>query len=350
LDAPAEVRPISGYLDHKESRELKKEWLRTRNNNRGSGRADFGNAVDPDFLPDYWADNGISPSGPATWVYGETSTGSIEFVLKADRANDSGVIFGDSARQGAKRPIGMTSTNADDLLTAILYPETTVSAGHVSRNRTENRQHVMSLLNGSLTGDWSGVLDPNAHQKAARNGVSPAQATSVSSRYAEALVPGGFDFEDIEHVSMPVGTFNVPEDLAPGDMGRNHQELLEALAPFNLSDVELDQLFSDYGSSKTHHYALYMRNYLGMLEKKRELRKLGLETVFPNHDAIDYFNPETWLSLPTTAWGGTPPSPNSNVYELLQHLIRVDIIKKSQSLVDDVRRPIPVYDPTVSVV
>jgi hypothetical protein len=350
LDAAAEVRPISGYLDHKESRELKKEWLRTRNNNRGSGRADFGNAVDPDFLPDYWADNGISPSGPATWVYGETSTGSIEFVLKADRANDSGVIFGDSARQGAKRPIGMTSTNADDLLTAILYPETTVSAGHVSRNRTENRQHVMSLLNGSLTGDWSGVLDPDAHQKAARNGVSPAQATSVSSRYAEALVPGGFDFEDIEHVSMPVGTFNVPEDLAPGDMGRNHQELLEALAPFNLSDVELDQLFSDYGSSKTHHYALYMRNYLGMLEKKRELRKLGLETVFPNHDSIDYFNPQTWLSLPPTAWGGTPPSPNSNVYELLQHLIRVDIIKKRQSLVDDVRRPIPVYDPTVSVV
>jgi hypothetical protein len=35
---------------------------------------------------------------------------------------------------------------------------------------------------------------------------------------------------------------------------------------------------------------------------------------------------------------------------LLQHLIRVDIIKKRQSLVDDVRRPIPVYDPTVSVV
>jgi hypothetical protein len=93
-----------------------------------------------------------------------------------------------------------------------------------------------------------------------------------------------------------------------------------------------------------------MRNYLGMLEKKRELRKLGLETVFPNHDSIDYFNPQTWLSLPPTAWGGTPPSPNSNVYELLQHLIRVDIIKKRQSLVDDVRRPIPVYDPTVSVV
>jgi hypothetical protein len=93
-----------------------------------------------------------------------------------------------------------------------------------------------------------------------------------------------------------------------------------------------------------------MRNYLGMLEKKRELRKLGLETVFPNHDAIDYFDPATWLSLPPTAWGGTQPSPNSNVYELLQHLIRADIIRRRQTLVDTIRRPAPVYDPAVSVV
>jgi hypothetical protein len=269
--------------------------------------------------------------------------------LKADRANDSSVIFGDSALQGAKRPTGMTSTNADDLLAAILYPETTVSANHVERNRTENEAHVMSLLNGSLTGDWSGVLDPGTHQRAAQEGVSSAQAAGMSHRYAEALVPGGFDFEDVEHVSMPVGTFDVPDELAPGDLGRNNREVLDALAPLNLSDEELDRLFSDYGSSG-HHYATYMRNYLGMLEKKRELRKLGLETVFPNHDAINYFDPETWLSLPPTAWGGTQPSPNSNVYELLQHLVRADIIRRRQSLVDTIRRPTPVYDPTVSVV
>ncbi len=346
LDAPASVRPVSGALNHKEYRKLKTAWLQARK----SGRPDFGNAVDPDFLPDYWSDNGISPSGPATWVYGGGQTGgAIEFVLKADRANDSGVVFGDSALQGAKRPTSMTSTSADDLLAAILYPETTVSSNHVGRNRKENQAHVMSLLNGSLTGDWSGVLDPDTHRRAAQQGVSPAQAAGVSHRYAEALVPGGFDFEDVEHVSMPVGTFNVPEDLAPGDMGRNNQEVLDALEPFNLSDEELDRLFSDYGSSG-HLYATYMRNYLGMLEKKRELRKLGLETVFPNHDAIDYFDPETWLSLAPTAWGKTPPNSNSNVYELLQHLVRADIIKRRQTLVNDIRRPTPVYDPTVSVV
>ena len=343
LDAPADLRPISGSLDHKEYRKLKAAWI----NARRSDRPQFRN-TDPDFLPDYWGE--IAPSGPATWVYGGGQTGgSIEFVLKADRANDSAVVFGDSALQGAKRPTGMTSTDADDLLAAILYPETTVSANHVGRNRTENRQHVMSLLNGSLTGDWSGVLDPGTHQRAAQQGVSSTQAASVSNRYAEALVPGGFDFEDVEHVSMPVGTFNVPDELAPGDLGRNNQELLDALASFNLSDTELDQLLSDYGSSG-HHYATYMRNYLGMLEKKRELRKLGLETVFPNHDAIDYFDPATWLSLPPTAWGGTQPSPNSNVYELLQHLIRADIIRRRQTLVDTIRRPAPVYDPAVSVV
>ena len=346
LDAPASVRPVSGALNHKEYRKLKTAWLQARK----SGRPDFGNTVDPDFLPDYWSDNGISPSGPATWVYGGGQTGgAIEFVLKADRANDSGVVFGDSALQGAKRPTSMTSTSADDLLAAILYPETTVSSNHVGRNRKENQAHVMSLLNGSLTGDWSGVLDPDTHRRAAQQGVSPAQAAGVSHRYAEALVPGGFDFEDVEHVSMPVGTFNAPEDLAPGDMGRNNQEVLDALEPFNLSDEESDRLFSDYGSSG-HLYATYMRNYLGMLEKKRELRKLGLETVFPNHDAIDYFDPETWLSLAPTAWGKTPPNSNSNVYELLQHLVRADIIKRRQTLVNDIRRPTPVYDPTVSVV
>ena len=344
LDAPADVRPVSGSLDHKEYRKLKAAWIKA---NKDKNRPNFRN-TDPDFLPDYWGE--IAPSGPATWVYGGgLDGGGIEFVLKADRANDSSVVFGDSALQGAKRPTGMTSTNADDLLAAILYPETTVSANHVGRNRKENRAHVMSLLNGSLTGDWSGVLDPDAHQRAVQQGVSPAQAAGASQRYAEALVPGGFDFEDVEHVSMPVGTFNVPDELAPGDLGRNNQELLDALASFNLSDTELDQLLSDYGSSG-HHYATYMRNYLGMLEKKRELRKLGLETVFPNHDAIDYFDPATWLSLPPTAWGGTQPSPNSNVYELLQHLIRADIIRRRQTLVDTIRRPAPVYDPVVSVV
>lgn len=349
MDAAAEVRPVSGYLDHKEGRELKKEWLRTRK----SHRPDFGNAVDPDFLPAYWADNGISPSGPAQQVYGLADNGSIEFVLKADRANDSAVMFGDSVRQGSKRPVGITSTNADDLLAAILYPgpsEGQSSTGLENGLQMENRMHVMSLLNGSLTGDWSGVLDPMVHRKAVMRGTSPAQQTNVSTRYAEALVPGGFDFEDIEHVSMPVGMFDVPEDLAPGDMGRNHQEVVDALTPFNLSDAELDKLFSTYGSSRAYPYAIYMRNYLGMLEKRRELRKLGLETVFPNHDSIDYFDPQTWLSLPSTAWGENKPSPNSNVYQLLQHLVRADIIRHRHALVKNVRRPAYVHDPTVSVV
>ena len=134
--------------------------------------------------------------------------------------------------------------------------------------------------------------------------------------------------------------------LAPGAVGRHDPQILKTLAPYDLSETELDKLFDNYNSI----YAQHMQTYLAMLEKRREYRKHGIETVFPNDDAIDYFNPETWLSLPPTVWGNSSPDPDSNVYELLQHLIRADVIRRREEIVRNVRRPVRSFDPSMSVV
>ncbi|SVE35302.1 uncharacterized protein METZ01_LOCUS488156, partial [marine metagenome] len=191
LDAPAEVRPVSGAYDHKQFRQQRADYIAERLRT-DPNRLRF-EQTDPDFLPDY--PGSIAPAGHLGIAYGDGSEGgSISFVLRADRANDSGMVFGDSALQGAKRPARATSTNSDDLLAAVLNPTEEISSSSRNRYGVENRIQTMALLNGILTGDYAGVSDPTVWQTAHADGVSVAQTADASTtRYIEALVPGGFD-------------------------------------------------------------------------------------------------------------------------------------------------------------
>ena len=335
-DAPSEVRPASGYLEHKQFRQQKAAWIAARQK-REPHRLRFGQ-TDPDFLPEYTGT--LTPSGILGLVYGgDHAGGSISFVLRADRANDSGMIFGDSALQGAKRPTKITSTNSDDLLAAILHPEEMVGS-HAERNAQENRLQIMSFLNGSLTGDWSGATDPGVHVVAQAKGISAMEKADTADRYVEALVPGGFDLDEVDHVSFPVSMLDTGNrDLTDVDIGRNHPDVQEALSAYNLSDTELDQLFSEIRDLLPGKSTVYMKEHLAASEKRAELKKVGLDTIFQNDDAIDIFDPKAWLSLPPNVWGDKPPSADSNVYELLQHLIRVSIIKHASRMVQQQRKP-----------
>lgn len=352
LDAPADVRPISGYAEHKEFHKARAEILAARQANPDwqRGHLQFG-FTDPELLPD---DPGtISPAGAALQLYGGED-GSI-IVLKADRANDSAFQFGDTGNIGAgKQPARFTATDGDDLLTAIMHSavrgDPAVPASRLPGRLEDNRGRVIALLNGVLTGDYMTAHDPAALIDLVREGGDPATLGHTTSQYIEALVPGGFDFDEIDHIRVPYGaltrnTGRHPK-LAPGDVGRHDPQILKTLAPYDLSETELDKLFDNYNSI----YAQHMQTYLAMLEKRREYRKHGIETVFPNDDAIDYFNPETWLSLPPTVWGNSSPDPDSNVYELLQHLIRADVIRRREEIVRNVRRPVRSFDPSMSVV
>jgi hypothetical protein len=243
-----------------------------------------------------------------------------------------------------------------------LEGEPAVPAGRLEERLENNRLRVMALLNGVLTaenqdgGSYLAVHDPPAFANLVREGRDPATLGHRVNNYIEALVPGGFTLDEIDHIKVPMESLRdkmgaLPK-LTPGDVGRHDPEILEALAPYDLSEAELDKLFDDYNSI----YSIHMKTYLAMLEKRREYRRLGIEAVFPNDDAIDYFNPETWLSLPPTGhyggllWGDSSPDPDSNVYELLQHMIRADIIRRKAVHVKKARRPVSVYDPTASVV
>ena len=346
-DAPAEVRPVSGYLDHKQFRQQKAAWITARQQSEPN-RPRFGQTA-PDFLPDYAGS--ISPSGIVNHVYGGGDAGGgVNFVLRADRANDSGMIFGDSALQGAKRPTKITSTNSDDLLAAMLYPEEMVG-DHAERNAQENRLQIMSLLNGSLTGDWSGATDPGVHVLAQADGVSAVEKADTANRYVEALVPGGFGLDEVDHISMPVSMLDAgSRDLTDVDIGRNHPDVVKALSAYNLSDAELDQFFSEVRDSLPGRSTRYMKEHLAASEKRAELKKVGVDTIFQNDDAIDIFDPKAWLSLPSGAWGDKPPSADSNVYELLQHLIRVSVIKHASRMVQRQRAPARARVTTGSVV
>ena len=260
------------------------------------------------------------------------------------------MIFGDSALQGAKRPTKITSTNSDDLLAAMLYPEEMVG-DHAERNAQENRLQIMSLLNGSLTGDWSGATDPGVHVLAQADGVSAVEKADTANRYVEALVPGGFGLDEVDHVSMPVSMLDAgSRDLTDVDIGRNHPDVVKALSAYNLSDAELDQFFSEVRDSLPGRSTRYMKEHLAASEKRAELKKVGLDTIFQNDDAIDIFDPKAWLSLPSGAWGDKPPSADSNVYELLQHLIRVSVIKHASRMVQRQRAPARARVTTGSVV
>ena len=355
LDAPADVRPISGYAEHKEFHKARAEIIAARKMDPDYSRQHLQfSLTDPELLPD---DPGkVTPAGPALQIYGGED-GSV-IVLKADRANDSAFQFGDTGNIGAgKQPARFTATDGDALLASIMHStvkgDPAVPQSRLPGRLEDNRGRVMALLNGALTGDYMTAHDPGQLSSLVTDGRDPATLAHATSQYIEALVPGGFDFDEIDHIRVPPGaltnnTGRHPK-LAPGDVGRHDPQILKALEPYDLSETELDKLFDDYADYGSV-YARHMQTYLAMLEKRREYRKHGIETVFPNNDAIDYFNPETWLSLPPTVWGDTPVDPDSNVYELLQHLIRADMIRTREAKVRNIRRPVRAYDPSMSVV
>jgi hypothetical protein len=336
LDTPAEERPASGFLNHKVHDTIRQDYI---DDAPPHMRIPFQNR-DHTLLAD---SDTIRPSGTATlagkWGYGE-----LEVVLRTDVSHRSALLHGDSAR-GARRPAKLNTTDPGELLAATLDGDPDAFGGGQEPGR------VAELLHASLTGEWEGV-GPNAGPRFSTQGTGGRPDTSIAvagrarnTGYVEALVHGSFDLDDIDHVRIPLQTLNVDANnisITKTDLGLDRPEVLDALRRQGLDDDDIERLTTallappQKGSDPPRDsnglwWTARLRHVMAAQAKQKEMASHGIDTVFPNEDAVDILKAETYLTLPID---GLEPG---NTIEVLQQLIRIQVTKRGAEIAKKLR-------------
>ena len=328
-DTPAEERPASGFLNHKVHDQIRDDYIKSAPKHM---EIPFQNR-DHTLLAD---SDTIRPSGTSTRpnIYGE-----LEVVLRTDVSHRSAMLHGDSAR-GSRRPAKINTTDPGELLAS------TLDGDPDAYGNSQEPGRVAELLHASLTGEWEGV-GPNAGPRfTAGSDTSVAVAARAhNTSYVEAVVHGAFDLDDIDHVRIPLHTLNEDANninLTATDLGLDRPEVLDALREQGLDDDDIERLTtalltpvqrgSDHpGDSNGLFWTARLRHVMAAEAKQKEMIDQGIETVFPNQDAVDILKAETYLTLPIE---GLEPG---NAIGVIQQLIRIQVTKRGAEIAKKLR-------------
>tara|TARA_B110001454_G_scaffold145868_1_gene135368 strand:+ start:46 stop:840 length:795 start_codon:yes stop_codon:yes gene_type:complete len=249
------------------------------------------------------------------------------------------MLHGDSAR-GSRRPAKINTTDPGELLAS------TLDGDPDAYGNSQEPGRVAELLHASLTGEWEGV-GPNAGPRfTAGSDTSVAVAARAhNTSYVEAVVHGAFDLDDIDHVRIPLHTLNEDANninLTATDLGLDRPEVLDALREQGLDDDDIERLTtalltpvqrgSDHpGDSNGLFWTARLRHVMAAEAKQKEMIDQGIETVFPNQDAVDILKAETYLTLPIE---GLEPG---NAIGVIQQLIRIQVTKRGAEIAKKLR-------------
>jgi len=329
-DTPAEERPASGFLNHKVHDQIREDYIQSAPKHM---QIPFQNR-DHTLLAD---SDTIRPSGTSTRpnIYGE-----LEVVLRTDVSHRSAMLHGDSAR-GSRRPAKINTTDPGELLAS------TLDGDPDAYGNSQEPGRVAELLHASLTGEWEGV-GPNAGPRFTAGPTDTSVAVAArahNTSYVEAVVHGAFDLDDIDHVRIPLHTLNEDANninLTATDLGLDRPEVLDALREQGLDDDDIERLTtalltpvqrgSDHpGDSNGLFWTARLRHVMAAEAKQKEMIDQGIETVFPNQDAVDILKAETYLTLPIE---GLEPG---NAIGVIQQLIRIQVTKRGAEIAKKLR-------------
>ena len=336
-DTPADMRPASGFVTHREYERARKAILDTALEENLISGLPFANR-DPELLSQEFG----MPEGQAHMIYGRN-----QIVLKQDVSRRSALVYGDSVRDGG-RPVSFTSENVDDMLAAY-----TAGMGQDDMNF-----FIHGLLEGAVTGDMHSAVSINSRKKAAVNGKnSPEEALKLAGKqttgYHEALVHSSFDLDDIEHIKLEIHDVakRMPNQVSPTDVGAENESVTSTLRDAGLSDEEISKVFSMLASDEMNSVkAIVNTSELLRLAKiaqieKDKFSKYGVDVSFRNEYAIDLLDPDNYLNLPHP-YDITP----GDAVSVLQQFVASQIIARKDKIVTAIKpRPTVSRDPNESV-
>jgi hypothetical protein len=283
LDAPADIRPASGYVTHSGFDKMKQETLLALEESGSFSGIKFAKR-DHNFV------TGLNVDTSAQAIYGEST-----IVLKQDVSLRSAMQDGDSARDSVNMPARFSSNDVDEWMVALAPDE---GGGQAKR-------FYHSLLQAHLTGDNTMLLRPDVASALAEKGPDAARQrarTQSSNTYFEALVHAGFELDDIEHVKVDIANLrDIPH--SPADLGANDESVTSALRDAGLTESEIAQVFSMLANNDTSLDSIvnlmpHLRAAVKAQDEQKRWSDLGIDLIATNPWAVDILDPDTYLSLP----------------------------------------------------
>lgn len=327
FDAPTEVRPSHGYIQHAaELRYLE----RAKNWEPGfSARRRSADLVSHDHA---------SPGSFVNGVFGD-----IDIVLRPDVSRRSAMTSDDSLRSG-NLVSPMDSADPDDHLASFLDTDT----------------DALGLLHAHVTGDEMHAVNPQVGNRLRREGKSFADDdaradTKTGSRYTEALIAGSFDTSEIDHVRIPQTVLTKQNSgkakFGPAEVGANDESVTSALRAAGLSEEEINQLFNMIyskapGMPKEISDVVNVASLIaGAEEVMSSLEPFGVDAVFPNKWGIDIMDVDTLREMRPNM-----NVPDGNPREVAMAMLRGSIRENAQSIAKSLKASIAPPPPVESVV
>jgi len=267
MDAPASVRPASGWITHPDIEEAARQQAASKRELT-------------DFTEIEGLNGPVESYGPITMTLGEAASGRSAYG------------FGDTLKEGVV-PARLDETDPEAIASAVLSP------GVFGGSRMQDT--ILALLESRRTGSFR---DVNA-------------ASGESRMYMEALIPGAFNIDDVESVSADyeflagsrepqkqvvarlMDEFFSPEalvrfGLAPEDarlVSENAQEIMAKYEKiYKNSSVSYSLMFDP----KVARSLAQLESFRSASKKKQRLNDLGIEVKVTHVKQIDPFNPESY--------------------------------------------------------
>ena len=267
MDAPASVRPASGWVTHPDIEEAAKQLAASKRE-----------------LTDFTVIEGLN--GPVN------AYGPITMTLGRAASGRSAYGFGDTLKQGIV-PARLDETDPEAIASAVLTP------GIFGEGRMQDT--ILALLESNRTGSFGNV-----------NAIS-----GESRMYMEALIPGGFNIDDVESISADYEFLTGSKEPQKQVVARLMDEFFspDALMKFGLSPEDARLVSEHAQETMTKYEKIYKNNNvsysmlfdpkvargLAQLEsfrtaskKKQRLNDLGIEVRVTHAKQIDPFNPESY--------------------------------------------------------
>jgi hypothetical protein len=204
--------------------------------------------------------------------YSESS--SIKAVLRPETSSRSGYGYKDFSQRDTP-VIPITSTNRKLIDTGIS------DNSKQSDPIVTQQSRLNEILDGAVTGKYTSIV-----------------GTKDNPSFM-ALIPGGINRKEIQHVEYPLSRLDITRDSIKendGILGR--QTISSQLKSMGLTDAEIEKFYNSgglIGGGPTPPIAMRLMQFREAQNKRNELRKYGIDKVkFVNPEGIDIENPRTW--------------------------------------------------------
>ena len=203
--------------------------------------------------------------------------GNIEMVLRPEVSHRTGYGLGDITHR-VGMPVLVNEKNGDDIMRGL------VSAKRNGRaNSFESGKNFANLLNAGVSGNYDGM-----QHRSMKDGPLDAPDYAI-----ESAIAGGFDFEEVEGIIIPVESLGSIGGLRSSrmfDSSQDWETTLSKSSGWAPEEIEFLKTALLDGTFDKVEAANLLRQHITAADNKAMWDRMGMNVRYTNKNGIDLFN------------------------------------------------------------